>query len=90
MRLAHASIYTKPVRVYWKTYDFPCSTGSNRWGDFSATQVDPVDDAAMWTLQQYSKPEGMPWAATGCDSGFWSTWWAQVTPEHLFLPLILK
>jgi hypothetical protein len=25
----------------------------HRWGDFSATTVDPIDDMTMWTVQQY-------------------------------------
>lgn len=27
---------------------------SRRWGDYSATVVDPLDDMTMWTLQQYN------------------------------------
>ena len=48
-------------------------TGSNRWGDYSATVVDPVNDLAFWTLQEY--------AATppGTRTGAFGTWWAQVT-----------
>jgi hypothetical protein len=35
----------------------------------------------MWTLQEYSKVEGSNagFPATGCNSGVWSTWWAQVS-----------
>ncbi len=36
----------------------------NRWGDFSATVVDPSDDLTFWTLQEY--------AQTGNQ---WGTWW---------------
>jgi hypothetical protein len=28
-------------------------TGSNRWGDYSAMQVDPVDDCTFWYTQEY-------------------------------------
>jgi hypothetical protein len=28
-------------------------TGSNRWGDYSAMSVDPVDDCTFWYTQQY-------------------------------------
>jgi uncharacterized protein (TIGR03437 family) len=47
-------------------------TGSNRWGDYSATVVDPVNDLAFWTLQEY--------AATppATRNGAFATWWAQV------------
>lgn len=80
-------IYKAGEGMYWKTYASPCSTGSNRWGDYSATMVDPADDTTMWTLQEYSKPEG---PLTGCDSGVWSTWWARVSIQRIFLPLITK
>ncbi len=78
---------------YWKTFQCGNPAALNRWGDYSNTQVDPSDDISLWTLQEYSKPEGSPFAATGCNSGVWSTWWAKVTPPNLlnlFLPLILK
>jgi hypothetical protein len=29
------------------------STGSSRWGDYSATTVDPVDPTRFWTIQSY-------------------------------------
>jgi hypothetical protein len=31
---------------YYKDFN----TGDNRWGDYSATVVDPVNDIDMWTL----------------------------------------
>ena len=43
-------------------------TGDNRWGDFSSTVVDPLDDLSFWTLQEY--------AATSND---WGTWWGEVS-----------
>ena len=48
-------------------------TGSNRWGDYSATVVDPVNDLDFWTIQEY--------AATPPSNrtGAFGTWWAQVT-----------
>ena len=47
-------------------------TGSNRWGDFSMTVVDPTNDLTFWTIQEY--------AATppGGRTGAFGTWWAQV------------
>lgn len=81
-------IYKAGEGMYWKTFNCLSSTARNRWGDYSATQVDPVDDTAMWTLQEYSKPEGSVFAANGCNSGVWSTWWARVSPSRLFMPLI--
>jgi hypothetical protein len=44
-------------------------TGDNRWGDFTATVVDPVDDTSMWTIQEYAGQNNM-----------WGSWWGEVTP----------
>lgn len=43
----------------------------NRWGDYSATVVDPVNDLDMWTLQEYA-------AVASGNVDRWSTWWGQV------------
>jgi hypothetical protein len=58
---------TQPVALlqaglepYFKTF----GGTSNRWGDFSATVVDPSDDLTFWTLQEYAR--------TGNQ---WGTWW---------------
>ena len=40
----------------------------NRWGDYTATWVDPVDDLDFWTLQQYADLPG--------SQDQWGTWWA--------------
>lgn len=44
------------------TYSF------NRWGDYTHSQVDPVNDTDFWTIQE---------ATQANDS--WVTWWAQVS-----------
>lgn len=44
-------------------------TGDNRWGDYSATVVDPVNDTDLWTLQEYA----------GTNNN-WGTWWGNVSP----------
>jgi hypothetical protein len=46
---------------YFKTF----SGTANRWGDYSAAQVDPRNDVDLWTLQEY--------AATPANR--WGTWW---------------
>ena len=46
----------------------------NRWGDYSATQVDPSDDLTLWTIQEYAR---IP-AGKGDRSGRWGTWWGRV------------
>jgi hypothetical protein len=54
---------------YFKTF----TSGVNRWGDFSATVVDPTDDTSFWTLQEYAEsPVG------GISQ--WGTWWGKFTP----------
>ena len=55
---------------YVKTYGGP----KNRWGDYSATVVDPANDTDFWTLQEYaSAPSG------GSDR--WALWWGKVSPS---------
>jgi len=34
------------------------STGLTRWGDYSAMQVDPVDDCTFWYTTEYLKSSG--------------------------------
>jgi hypothetical protein len=54
-------------------YNKPDTNGLNRWGDFSHTVVDPVNDTDIWTIQQYAAlPSG------GFDR--WSTWWGKIVP----------
>ena len=47
-------------------------SGSNRWGDYSMTVVDPTGGVNFWTLQEYA---ATPPASRG---GAFGTWWAQV------------
>lgn len=51
------------------TYVVNDSNGNNRWGDYTATVIDPEDDKAVWTIQEY--------ALTG---NAWGTNWAKVCP----------
>jgi hypothetical protein len=45
---------------------------SNRWGDFSSTVVDPVNDKDMWTIQEYA-------ASPSGSTDKWATWWGRVS-----------
>jgi hypothetical protein len=45
------------------------SSGLNRWGDYSATCVDPVNDLTLWTIQEYAHAGNL-----------WGTWWGRVDP----------
>ncbi|MBN3034269.1 MAG: choice-of-anchor J domain-containing protein [Bacteroidales bacterium] len=69
--------YFDGLAPYFKNF----GTDRNRWGDYSATTIDPVDDLDFWTLQEYAD---LP--AGGYDR--WGTWWAMVkidaAPEALF------
>jgi hypothetical protein len=47
-----------------------------RWGDYSATSVDPADDTGLWTIQEYAATRD---PATGASR--WGTWWGRVIPE---------
>lgn len=61
---------------YFKTY----GGDRNRWGDYTATMIDPVDDLDFWTIQQYADLPG--------SQDQWATWWAMVNidakPEAAF------
>jgi hypothetical protein len=51
---------------------FKAFAGSNnRWGDYSATLVDPRNDLDFWTIQEYA---ALP--AAGWDR--WGTWWGHI------------
>jgi hypothetical protein len=54
---------------YYKTY----GGSRNRWGDYSATLVDPTDDTTFWTIQEYA------WSGPdGNERDLWSTWWGEI------------
>jgi len=48
----------------------------NRWGDFSATVVDPSDDTTFWTLQEYAQTSD---PVSG--ESRWGTWWGKFSPS---------
>ena len=57
---------------------YATASGINRWGDFSATVVDPFNDFSFWTIQEYAgAPVGNP---TSSSSGRWGTWWSRIDP----------
>jgi uncharacterized protein (TIGR03437 family) len=47
-------------------------SGINRWGDYSNTVVDPVNDLIFWTVQEYAS------TPPSNRTGAFGTWWAQV------------
>jgi hypothetical protein len=42
-----------------------------RWGDFTTTVVDPVDDLSFWTVGNYAEATTLPRAR-------WATWWGYI------------
>lgn len=48
----------------------------NRWGDYSLTAVDPVNDHDLWTIQEYATVPPQP-----SPVSWWGTWWGRVVPE---------
>jgi len=57
------------------TYSLSSPDRRCRWGDYSATMVDPVNDADFWTIQEY--------AAAHVTAGTnildrWGTWWGKI------------
>jgi hypothetical protein len=46
-----------------------------RWGDYSATVVDPADDLTFWTIQEYAEADVGP----NPSDDRWGTWWGSAT-----------
>ena len=49
-----------------------------RWGDYSHTVVDPLNDTDLWTIQEYA-------ATPSGGSDRWGTWWGRIVPSGSFL-----
>ncbi|HEX9190914.1 MAG TPA: fibronectin type III domain-containing protein [Candidatus Deferrimicrobiaceae bacterium] len=76
-----ASLLKSGVAPYYKTL----SGTDNRWGDFSATVVDPVDDVTFWTLQEYAEAP-VPDPITSALVSQWGTWWGKFHPSDVSAP----
>jgi hypothetical protein len=71
---------------YLKTGETFGGTGTdNRWGDFSATVVDPTDGVTFWTLQEYA---AAPMVVNGTPRSMWGTWWGKFRPPAIASPLL--
>lgn len=57
-----SSLLKAGAAAYYKT-----SSGTNRWGDYSSTVVDPANDMDFWTIQEYAGA-----------SNHWGTWWGKM------------
>ncbi|MBM4455610.1 MAG: hypothetical protein FJ411_04395 [Verrucomicrobia bacterium] len=62
-----------PIKAGEDPYEKVVNDGRNRWGDYSTTVVDPLDDTSFWTLQEF--------AGTKSDAGtsLWGTYWTKVS-----------
>jgi hypothetical protein len=47
--------------------------GNVRWGDYSASHIDPRNDHHFWTIQEYAAPR-----INSGGTSVWATWWARV------------
>ncbi|MFN2529857.1 MAG: lamin tail domain-containing protein [Pyrinomonadaceae bacterium] len=67
-------IYKAGEDYYQKTF----GGTRNRWGDYSATRLDPVDDRDIWTIQEYAQ-QRVGTDGLGSNDSRWGTFWAKVT-----------
>ena len=77
-RLALLKAGEAPYYKTGQTMGIPGGATENRWGDFSATVVDPTDDVTFWTLQEYAQT---PDPTTGVSR--WGTWWGKFHPADV-------
>jgi PKD repeat protein len=61
--------YKDGLAPYYKTF----GGNRNRWGDYTFTCVDPVNDLDFWTIQEYAEIPG--------SQDLWGVWWAKVNVE---------
>jgi hypothetical protein len=69
-----STIYVRDGRAKYVKLDPTGVDTRDRWGDYSATMVDPLDDKTFWTLQEYAE---LP--ALGSDR--FAVQWAQITHD---------
>jgi hypothetical protein len=71
-----------------QTMGIPGGRTDNRWGDFSATVVDPTDDTSFWTLQEYAMTHDTFIDSNNnvVDRSRWGTWWGKFHPSDVLSP----
>src|SRR5439155_4788512 len=67
-------------------YKIGMTSQKNRWGDYSSTVVDPVNDLDMWTIQEYAATPVGTGATNG--NGRWATWWGKVAAQSAQPPAV--
>jgi hypothetical protein len=67
-------VYKEGEDYYSKDF----GSGRNRFGDYSATRLDPVNDRDIWTVQEYAGTRTAPNNLSTTNNSRWGTWWAKV------------
>ncbi|HEX8499050.1 MAG TPA: hypothetical protein VF659_00565 [Pyrinomonadaceae bacterium] len=67
-------IYKEGEDYYAKDF----GAGRNRFGDYSATRLDPSNDRDIWTVQEYAGTRTAPNANPATNNSRWGTFWAKV------------
>ncbi|MFG0274696.1 MAG: hypothetical protein ACF8QF_06535, partial [Phycisphaerales bacterium] len=73
---------TRPItvmKVGEDVYEKSFGSGQVRWGDYSATGVDPVDDLTFWSLQQYAETD----VGASQSNDRWGAWWSEIGSASL-------
>jgi hypothetical protein len=68
---------TRPITVMKAgedIYEKSFGSGQVRWGDYSATVVDPVDGLTFWSLQQYAETD----VGGNQNDDRWGAWWSEI------------
>ncbi len=65
------NIYKVGLSTYYKTFGGTRA----RWGDYSHSAIDPVDES-LWTVQEYADQR----IGSGDNNSRFGVWWAQVAP----------
>jgi hypothetical protein len=66
------------------SYDVEFGSGRNRWGDYSATWIDPTNDNIFWTIQEWATDFYDP-----LNSGTWSTQITELICQPVPIPSTL-
>ena len=76
-RLANGTVPPAPM-LFRKGEDYFNDT---RWGDYSCTSLDPVDEATFWTVQEYARPRAPAPPEPEPVIPQWGTWVGNVIPS---------
>ena len=61
-------IYKAGLNTYFENF----GSGRDRWGDYTATMIDPLDDNSFWTITEYAYS----------TVNIWATYWAKISTCH--------